>query len=211
MSDDNKTPRNASDVLLDIESKVDTLQKIYFNNDLNLKILTNGINKLNSSFERLEKLFEKMISAVPDQPAQQSQPEFKDYDKQSSDPLAVKSQEETVEVFDAPLPPNRSKKVTPEHKEIKPAKGGKKIPISQRITKDGKDNVFMANVFVIDSDGQTIEKAKTNASGIWQALVAPGTYSIRVVKGLGADKKEVMQDNITITESTSTLPVMLMR
>ena len=100
---ENQEPRKATDVLLDIEAKLDTLLSIVKSQDLNMKLLS---NKINSVIERLDK-----------------QPEMKSF--------INRAPQFTAEAVQAPVPPHFVQPATPGDLKQIPIQAEYQLPMEE--------------------------------------------------------------------------------
>jgi hypothetical protein len=181
-------PRKATDILLSLEEKINTLTKIVAVYDMNIKLILDRLNKLNAALEQPEQtLSDRMIPEIYHSP-----------------PV-----EAVIPVEDKPTGPRRTSRT-----EKSDISSDKKVPVSQRITDGTGKDLFMAVVEILSSDKTLISKTKTNAVGKWQAHLKPGDYFIHVVKTDTATKKkiEALQEiNIPSSDAPVNLPLIAIR
>ncbi len=184
--------RTSSEVLLELEAKIDTILGYLKTIDLNNKIILSRLNKDNA-------LAGKVVNpAVPALPVQIS---------------ALPR----VEAFTGALPPSINKNVTSlpikhpssgdsllkdletqfievqnDATKIIPQSGdGKKIPIQQKVLYPDNKVVVLANIEIFDTNKNLIKKTKTNNVGKWNALLEPGAYVVHVFKSGTVDKPSI--------------------
>ena len=228
-----KEPRKASDVLLELEAKIDVLMNITMTQDMNIKILSNKLNMLLDKIDLLSN-----ASVIKNIPAPKI--EVGDYNKNVIDPedalpINIKpegfrrtSRPETYAGDDSylrqPKPPGQATKmkepeiIVPQspsnisqvmQESEKPNNIGNVIPITQRVVDRNSKSVFLANVEVIDDNTNlTVSKSRTNGAGKWSVSLPVGQYKVFIRKrgSTSTDKMEVMQ-NITVDGEQS--PMML--
>jgi len=228
-------PRKASDVLLELESKIDTLMSIVRTQDLNIKILS---NKLNTLIEKSDKLpIPGAVVSTPRIEAVTSPPQV----ILSEEPLPIEkepngfrrtSRPETYaknEVkpaiqtvtpkFPMQIPklnntaeiivnkPDTEIKPLDKNNESKVAPPQNTIPIQQRIVDKNGKSMFMADVEIIDTETkQTFSKIKTSAVGKWMASLPIGKYKVFIRKRESINK-EMMEiiQDINVDGSKSPL------
>jgi hypothetical protein len=213
-------PRKASDILLSLESKVEVLQKLVFNQDMLLKLIADKTNKIFAYITELQQEYRQAQ-------AQQAQSEE---DEEEPRMIKISNEHQITEAKDvdisqrrinravAPVQqpailaiPNPSQEKAPQQ----PATGGdKKVPVIQRVSDSTGKDVFMSSVLILDENGNEVHRTKTNAVGKWQAMLKPGAYSVKLTKTDTATKKVLeLTQNITVNNSSSTLtlPVVIMR
>lgn len=229
MNQEPKT-RTASDILLSLEGKVDTLMQLHRNLDLNIKILSNKFNQITSM------LSEPLLSPDLDPakialaPPSYQAPDFK---LNVQDELFI-PKETGLSVDTAPVgfrrtsrpetfssvsaqernvpTPSITQPVFYPPKAAEPAQG--QVPVQQRIVDKNGKSLFMCSVEIIDAKTNLlIAKTRTNGTGKWQASLAPGNYRVATSKmdGLSKQNLEAIQ-NITIDAGMANeLPMMILK
>jgi hypothetical protein len=225
---DEETTRKASDIILELESKVDSLINLVRSLDLNLKILSNKINdiagRLNSvNGGVINSKSSITIEAVGGKVIPQYNNSFMPPNSQNLIPItagqAISVEKEPLgflrtsrpETFDglvAPVisPPNNEAIVPtapPAIKEASSKKGG--IPVAQRVVDKGGKSIFLADVEIIDSvTGGQVCKTRTNGVGKWMASLSAGNYKV-IIRKRESTTKEKMEaiQNISVDGSTS--------
>ena len=206
----NEEPRKSTDIILSLEEKVDKLTKIVSVYDMNVKIILDRVNKIYSYIQVLENEMANEKQAV-----------------QQSD--IVKTQkEQIIPISDVPIGNVRTSRIDPPtnapvipatlipeqtHSVAQPS-NGKKVPVIQRVTDDKGKDLFYAEVNILNDRNELVTKAKTNATGKWQAYLEAGRYKINIIKTDAAThrKLESMQDiNIDDTGKPITLPVVIIK
>jgi|ERR1700722_9716887 len=222
--------RKASDVLIAIEDKVNTLIKIMSSYDMNMKLVLDRTNKIHNYISRLEAEEAAMLS-------QQDSVAGSDDDKA----VVQTSADHVITVADAPSGPRRAARaesytpmqipVPPQPQQVpvqqqapaapqqvsmaeKPGSSDKKVPVTQRITDNTGKDLFMAEVNLLNDKKELVLKTKTNATGKWQAHVKPGKYHVHIIKTDTATKNkiEAMQElNIPNSDSVVMLPTAIIK
>jgi len=221
MSDE---PRKASNILLSLEEKVNTLIKIVSVYDMNTKIILNRVNKVYAYIEMLER--EMVENDAPKHltaASQLGEPE------PVNEELVETSAEHVITMTDKPMGHRRTPRaetyvsevlpavpvpVSAQEPEVRHAKADneRKVPVTQRVTwQDASGTVkdlFMAEVSIFNDQKELVTKTKTNAAGKWQAYIKPGMYSVNVSKTDTATKKklEALQD-IHVEDSKTTVVI----
>jgi hypothetical protein len=213
-------PRKASDIILALESKVDVLQKLVFNQDMLLKLIADKTNKIFAYIDELQKEYRQSQLAQQDADDEEEPKVIKisnehqiteateiDISKRRIDRAGVAAQVQQPAVLAVP---NQSSEKVPQP----PAStGNKKVSVIQRVSDNTGKDMFMASVLINDEAGNEVHKTKTNAVGKWQAQLKPGSYIIKLTKTDTATKKilETTQKiNVGNSNSTITLPVVIM-
>lgn len=222
---DNNT-RKASDILLELEAKIDILLNIIRVQDLNIKVLS---NKLNSVMDTLKQNSTPPVISAVDQKLQ-----YQQMQQQLVNQIPI-SNEYNIEIDNSPKGYSRTSRQetyieqkSPAKQEIKkeaeiivptnnftdpdikvnditPPKGYT-IPVIQRVVDKNGKSIFMADVEVFDSIGNTVIKVRTNGSGKWQTSLQAGTYKV-VIKKKALDEKDRVEisQNITVDKNSSKL------
>jgi len=184
--------RTVSEVILDLEKKIDTLTKLYYNSDMLLK---NILNKLNSNQENKSTIPQEIIK-----------PSIKE--EQTPDNFFTDS-DSIIEESKAPTSKRRDSR--PESYKLNtPAtpisnQDSERVPVMQLVKDYKNKNVFMAEVIVSDSDNNIVLKTKTNAAGKWQAYLKPDRYLVKVLKVDQSTKRQMEKTEIIIVSHDSTI------
>lgn len=211
-------PRKATDVLLALEAKVETLSKLMYSLDMNIKLVLNRLNTLSGTPVQQTPM---QMPADPDkQVVQTSQQEviplankMEDFTGHRRTARAESYADETaatVPVRNAPVP----REVQASKQVIDTANAGKKVPVVQRVSDNTGKDLFMAKVSVFDMNEKSVCETKTSASGKWQAILPPGKYKVKIIKTDTATKKQIEAlQEITVkdTGSVLTLPTAIIR
>lgn len=233
--------RKATDVLLSLEFKVDQLISLYRSQDLVLKVLANKLNGLIDTVNSLTveetpvSIVEKpkvivsnaeSVIAVENNPVgfrRTSRPET--YENSPSLPRPINSpsvakpvETQFTDFSPPPAPPAPKKpeeipkiKLAPASETFK-AQPGARIPVEQRIVDNLGKAVFLANVQILDSNGEEKYKTRTNGVGKWQASLETGNYKVKISKSeaISKDKIDLVQ-NITVDglSTTQVLPILI--
>jgi len=177
MSDQENQERKATEILLSLEEKVNSLLKIISLYDFNTKLILDKINKIS-------KILEKNPVEVKNKQVVQ---EF------SQNPINISN---------SPIINTKPSAVVTQEKKTA---SGKKVPISQRITDDKGRDLFMADVLITDENNNEILKTKTNAVGKWQAHLPVGSYNVLISKIDSSKNKIEVSQNISVSEKDEDL------
>jgi hypothetical protein len=180
-------PRKASDIIVALEDKVNTLLQSMSVYNLNQKLILDRVNRIYNYIAELE--------AQAAQTAPPPQPTDKDIVQSSAEHVITVAESPTgvrrtarSEAYTTPTPQPPIQDV-----QRKPEQPGsnKKVPVTQRIT-DGKGkDLFMAEVNIFDEQKKPVQKTKTNPNGKWQAHLTPGRYHVHIVKTNTATKEKI--------------------
>lgn len=212
--------RKASDILLDLENKVDNLTNLVRTQDLNIKILS---NKLNILMEQLSKIslgrttpsieipqdnyaVSQPVIVAPEQiiPMEQapignrrnSRPETYANNQTAQFPIQLPKivEPEIIIPKQVTTPITVNKSVSPEE-VVNPQE---MVSILQKVVDKNGKSVFLADVEIIEnSTRNSVFKSRTNGSGNWMASLAPGEYKV-FVKKRESSTKEKMETSINL-------------
>lgn len=213
MSEDKQ--RTSTDILLSIETKLDTLLKLYQTVDMNSKIQSNKLNSLIEIVNTLPKQGKKspfVVEAVDTKPSQPSQPKK----QESREQFSRTSRPETHSSPNVlPEPPQSSEVEFIEYVESTPPTTQFKkmsIPVSQRIVDDTNRAIFLAEVELHSlPDDKLVTKIKTNAVGKWSTTLGTGKYRVEIRKSASATRAKIEHTQfITIDDKSETLSLPLL-
>jgi hypothetical protein len=230
--------RKASDIILELENKIDILLGLCRTQDLNIKILS---NKLNSVMELLNKKENKItietvntststpvipISAESTLPMESFPKGFRRNSRPETyegDNSYLPNVEEVK--FPVQLPNKPAEVVIPNHiakptskpvsipPEIEKQVVRQAIPVTQRVIDKNAKSIFLADVEIVDDKNSTV-KTRTKGNGKWEAILSPGNYKVIIRKreSLTKEKLESSQD-IVVDGSVSPLelPILTMK
>jgi hypothetical protein len=213
-------PRKATDILLALENKIDTLQKLVFNQDMLLKLIADKSNKIYAYINELQKEYSQ---------SEQNQEQLEDDTPRI---INITNKDQIVEAKNIDIGSRRINRVpsdaqvqqpaiiaipnTPSEKTQQPSvsTGNKKVPVIQRVSDPTGKDLFMATVNILDENGNEIHKTKTNAAGKWQATLKPGEYEVKITKTDTTSKKileGIQKIKVPASNSTFTLPVVIIQ
>lgn len=185
--------RRASDILLDLESKIITLISAVASLNTAVNTLSNRINKNSNIKNDLEEpkeqqkfsveaadVIPKLIKAEAALPV-------------TSNPLGIRrgaraenyagekqfeTEQKEVSNFRPALP---KPEVVENQQPIQQDKGT--ITVTQRVVNGEGKSLFLADVAIVDNiTGKQMRKLKTNASGSWTTTLNPSSYLIKIKK-----------------------------
>lgn len=187
MSEEEKI-RTATDILLDLENKIDNLLSIVKNQDMLLKILAKKINANNfSSSETFKEEIKEVEIKKPLMPGLKP---------------GVVLNIANENLFQQKI----------ELEEVKPnvvTNNRNIVPVSQMITKNGEP-IIMADVEIFsineNNDSFLLKKIKTTQSGKWTTSLSPGNYHIVISKkGVGKKVSIHCERDFTINDTSTFL------
>lgn len=176
---DEDSPRKASDILLELESKINIIFQHLQNIDSNIKLI------LNRSANNIQKSVDSNLLIQLNSP----QIIENNVNLSSKNEASSKIEEKDDEfIF-----------VEPTNSTLNSAR---KVAVQQRVLyADGK-NICLASVEIKDVKGITIKKMRTNAMGKWISSLDPGQYFVQIRKAATKSNPDVeMNFPISIQES----------
>lgn len=232
-------PRKATDVLLELEAKINLLLDIVRSQDLNIKVLSNKLNVFidNGLKNNVQgpRITVEAISTV---------------DKNTSDQIAINAEEQLpieskpkgfrrtsrpetysgdneylpqkqpvnpkfpvqVPNAEAIVPPEAMRAVEqPKEKLHEQVSHVNSIPVQQRVVDKNGKSIFLADVDIFNQNGEKVSKTRTNGAGKWTASLNVGDYKIVLSKreALTKERVEIVQ-NIKIDGKTSPLELSML-
>lgn len=212
--------RKATDVLLQIESKVDELLSYIKADNLANKIILERLRIVTESLEKLSlKPSSVSVSDSGKKPNLSVSADFtkpttnvgseQQQQKQLSDKISVTTlslKDKIKKAMDDAKEDTSSLEFPAAKEQSKEKNTDKPISVQQKITDVEGSNLFMANVEIFDLNDVLIKKTKTNQTGKWLAQLPVGTYNVAVTK-VGANNKPSInvKYSIEITNENSNL------
>lgn len=217
MSNEQEQPRKASDILLSIEDKMNSLIKSMSVYDLNTKLMLSRINSIYAYIEQLKAEAELQPDQIDQGTIQVVAQEAIPITDVPTKDRRIGRVEPPVQIPQRPATPQQMQTQaqpvpvqTPQNKKVNvPVSSDRKVPVVQQLKYSTGGDVFMAEVSVANQDNELVHKTKTNAIGKWQAHLKPGKYYVSVVKTDTTTKKkiEALQElTIPNSEGTVNLP-----
>lgn len=227
-----KETRKASEILLELESKIDIILNFIRTHDLNMKILSNKINMLMEKDKRIESIQPLKVEAIDhtlsqneiitpqdlslsieDKPKgfrRTSRPET--YSGDNSYLRREPSNPQTAQKFpdvEIKVPKENVVQFTevPAPAMNKNINSQSNVSVIQRIVDKNGKSIFLADVEILEFESKnSFFKTRTNGTGKWMASLPIGKYRILINKreSLSKQKLEVTQD-INIDGSSSKL------
>src|SRR5690606_12624399 len=212
--------RSATDILLGLETKVETLSKRFANVENLLKVLLNNINnqtpKLQPETPKPSKVTGPINKDNFDHRDKTSR--FADLAKQHG--LDVEREparnESVIEARPSTLPPDPDGDDMIEassrgaSRGQRGAKSSVKASVSQILYREDGQPLFLASVEVLDQTGMLINQTRTNPKGRWLMALSPGEYQVHVLKRFPADSgKESIDTTYRINVPPSDKPMEL--
>tara|TARA_R110000868_G_scaffold99024_4_gene272654 strand:- start:13220 stop:13930 length:711 start_codon:yes stop_codon:yes gene_type:complete len=222
----NSEPRKASDVLIDLESKINVLLQLVRSQDLNIKILSNKLNSLlentktnvNATAENLsfeddsKKIYVSSdgnlpLDNFPSAIRRNSRPET--YSSTSNNEVQVNKEAEVIVNIKDNSIKNGFIKLDPDKKTQplidKDRNDHLVIPVHQRVVDRNGKSIFLADVEVVNLEtNNVIFKTRTNGTGKWMASLSPGNYNVIIQKRESVSKEKIKTEQlITVDAGTS--------
>lgn len=220
--------RKATDILLEIESKLDKMMNVYKTLSFDIKILSNKLNSitntnnLHNDTKHLVEIKQEdtlPIEISPEVSRRTSRPE--NYSVSSADTNVVVPSLPAVKNVVNNNINNVTNDVENEDaysfKEFKRSEPNlsSNVTIVQRIVDKNGKSLFLADVEIINPQDNSVKfKTRTNASGKWEAQVPPGNYNVMIKKreALTKGKIEVTQTiNVDGNESLLNLDMLIVK
>jgi hypothetical protein len=214
--------RSATDILLDIDARLSTLDKRVQNSENLLKILLSRLNTALSSGVSINSQPQVQQPPQPTSyvPAVVNKDNFNSRPKTSKFAEAaaghgvdIKDDIEPIDPFESdefknqlvarPLQSNKNDEDAADMLEA-PSRGnsrgqrgpktkGIKCSVSQSLTRDDSP-LYLANVELLDEDGSLINQTRTNTKGRWMMALGPGSYQVHVLKRFPPDSGKKLID-----------------
>lgn len=205
--------RSATDILLDIDVRLGTLEKRIQNSESLLKILLSRLNTALSSGVSIQMDSKQLLdTSRPYVPAVVNKDNFESRQKTSKFTEAaaglgidVEDDIEPIDPFETdefktesiPKPLPLPKDDGAEDMLEAPSRGnsrgqrgpktkGVKCSVSQSLNSDNSP-IYLANVELLDENGSLINQTRTNTKGRWMMALAPGSYQVHVLKRFPSD------------------------
>lgn len=207
--------RTATDILLSIEAKLNTLEGRIKNSENILKITLGRLNEALAGTQAPQASQSVISSPQPTSYPRQvvnrenfdDRPKTSEFTKQAAQ-FGIDVEDNTPErieqVFVA-KPLDETELV--DHDELieSPSRGtatrgqrgpkskGTKTSVSQ-VLSAGETPLFLANVEIFNETGQLVNQARTNTKGRWLMALEPGNYQVHVLKRFPPDSGRVPVD-----------------
>jgi hypothetical protein len=201
--------RKASDILLDLEGKVETSSKDLKTLALSVNILSNRVNQV---IELLNALSNSANSDVV-MPVVNEMPQV-----QASIPI---SSESSLKLDDYSKKDNfprtqRQETFAPTNQvSTPPTTQSGKVATTQRITDNTGKAIFLANVEITDrNSGAVVYKGRTDGVGKWHASLPVGQHLVHITKSEALNKAKIdVSQNLVVdgSQNVLNLPVMIIK
>lgn len=200
----NDTKRTTTEVILEIESKVNKILSYITTQDFMLKNIANRISKLEKAIASPEFKDIKKEEASKVEPNTNKDEEFPDFEKQpqvNSSVTKMPGLKEGIFVNKDQVNVNRNassasieSQIADMNKKTTRKNQHATVPVQQRVTYVDGTPIAMASVeLLINNNGvlESFKKLKTNATGKWTNAIPSGEYLIKVFKSKNFNKNEV--------------------
>lgn len=223
--------RKATDVLLSLEAKVDTLISMIRSYDLNQKIMSNKLNSILQiiSDNKTSNAPQVTIEAIMNHEDNRKIPISSEHAiPVETNPIGFRrtSRPETYENTPVPTkkqtltpPPTEavarvpSQAISPKIEENEFTDFDEKrgsIPVQQRVVDKNGKSIFLADVEIFTDKGEFVTKTRTNGAGKWQAPLAVGVYRVVIQKLESLTKERVkLEQQINIDGRTSVVDLQI--
>lgn len=234
-----KEPRKASEIILSMENKIDTLLGIVRSLDLNIKILSNKLNQLSEKREHAPPKI--TMEAVNTSSIARTSTMNSIIDPEKN---ILIDPEKSLQLEDAPKGFRRTSrpetfagdnsylpraKELPKSEVVVPDRNNAPIqsktnvpqsninspvviiPTMQRVVNRNNKSIFLADVEITNLETKEVKRIRTNGTGKWTAPLQTGSYRVVVKKQEAASSEalEVVQD-IKIDGKTSPLELSIL-
>ena len=178
--------KKASEILLELEQKIDLMLGYLKTGDLNYKLIIARLDKL-ASLVNQNTSSQQYGNAVRTAVGQTNVGEHKLVLK----PAAVEFHEvdeENNSVINEELQPQAGRR------DLRtPGQTKKKTQVQQKIAYPDGKVVILANIEIFDSNKKLVKQTRTNSAGKWNASLEPGKYFVKVYKAPTSNKPVVEQ------------------
>jgi hypothetical protein len=185
MSDNDNIKRNASDILLELENKINNLISTVNLCNANNQFILNTVNTL-----RKELVMKEHVDMKKDEL----------YLNISKELIEIKKPTDMAQTTSVIAAKNMNKSMI---KVNENEKSDKKIPIIQKITDEFSKDIFMADISIMDEEKNIVAKSKTNAVGKYTASLKPGKYTVRIIKTDTVSKKKFEAEQMIEIENSN--------
>lgn len=184
--------RTATEVLLNIEDKINSIYNFMQNLDNTTKLILNRLNNLErNNLNNQPKVITSFGVSAPSVSAPLDDPSLKK-EKNSNKKAKINTPKKLEETQPQNL--DESKKI---------------VSVSQKILHSNGSEATFADVELFDSDGNSITTTKTNTSGRWIKTLNPGNYKAKIYKkGNGKDYQD-LNLNFSFSVKDSDTPIEL--
>lgn len=216
MSDNEQRPKKASELLLEIDEKINRIVQITSLYDHNIKMILSKVNTdhallqliaaklgLEEENQQINNLKNPNVVSIPAGIPIEVATEIKGQ-RRTNRPTVSEQSTTIFPEYQSPEPPPQQE-LADQAKKTSTVE--RKIPVVQRIQRNNKD-VFMADVKIFAGNEQ-IFKGRSNATGKYQCLLAPGKYVVKVSKTDPTTKQLIEQGQeitVPLSEGAFTLP-----
>jgi hypothetical protein len=191
--------RKISDVIIDLEAKINRMAGLFQNLDNNIKLILNKLNNQPQQTAWVPPSAGKVTVAPKNAPPVTSGALIAEpYEESPIDHLKGPEIEEEVvhkgkRRGRVPADPSQSTK----------------IAVSQQIVYPDGKNLFLASVEIFDADGNLVKQVRTNTNGRWIAPLDQGEYTIHVLKRMDNSNKLPVELRYKVIIPNSTGPMEL--
>jgi hypothetical protein len=194
--------RSATDILLSLESKINTLEQRSQNTEYLLKALLGKTNKAVSVSTPSESQF------VVNKDNFENRPKTNRFSEMAESQGVSLDDHEMISSFGiSEMSESAVRGSSRGQRGAKPK--GSKTSVSQTIN-CGNSPVFLANIEVFDENNELISNTRTNTKGRWLSALYPGNYNVHILKRYPPDSgKKPIDTSYQITVPSSDKPLEL--
>lgn len=181
------TERKASEVLLDLEQRINNIETLLKLQEFQLRLVIDNFNKFFRQIEESKKPKEQPTILGSQKTSEIVKTELADPIEQES---IIDKKNRLMKIEHVKVEPNQKQDIA--FKSKKPERLGdidsnntafdneRKVPVHQKLILYDGTPMSGAKVLVKNENGDVIKTAETNQTGRWQAALSPGKYSINV-------------------------------
>jgi hypothetical protein len=209
--------RKVSDVVADLERKVDSALAYLKNLDATIKVLLGNINSLSMKLDGWTvPKSESHVPSVKDtgiinKDNFDSRPKTSKFaDMAAQHGIQVEEPESinlgSVGIRQSNLPPDPSgyDLVEAHSRPVHTQRGQRaqtavtRVAVSQLLSQKDGTPLFLASIQVTNESGELVKQSRTNTKGRWNAALDPGDYYVRVLKRFSQEDREPLDVNYKI-------------
>lgn len=179
--------RKATDILLDLERKLDLLLGYYQAVDFSQKLVLTKLSAIEKKLIEYPLITKESSNdfldpglnvSIEQEISLDLKPAKRRDQRLANSPMLEQSQV----TFPNPSPPKPIETIIG---VVKP------VPVQQKVIYPDGKNVILANVEIFDLNGKIVKKTKTNSAGKWNAVLVAGKYKVHVSKNATSEKPHV--------------------
>lgn len=200
MSDDQEVKRTATDVLLDLEKKIDTLSQVMVDLSLNIKVLSTKLSMTNKQSIKEDKKTFQISEDKKEEIIKSSR-----LIEEDNEPDGSRRTSRAQEFQNNSLLFNNESKTNIDNNLCH---------VFQKVLLSNKKAAFMASVDLFDVNKKKVNEKtmRVNGNGNWTAHLPPGPYSIKITYTDPSTKKSInSEQDIRVPDAKQfVLPTMVL-